>query len=586
MRWLIRKTESLSANQGELQDSIVETDKLRVGADGKADLVLLGAGMEAEHLVLTKGAKGSFSVKTNSPKAQIQNQDNKSVKKLNLSEGEYFKVGSYIFTYVKAPTGIDYALSITQVKELGAKATSLFPLVAMTLNETGFNMRRWSWYWMVFALLVGLVFPLLWMYGPQDTLKSIPVLSTADQIWSPGPLAKAHHIQGIADNCQVCHSELFSPVKDTDCENCHQVDPHLSVAELTAGNKLHTDVEAVLVEGSFVEGRCASCHIEHKDPSIVIREDEPMCTNCHSGIVPESKKAQEKGELDVSEGGITSFEQHPQFKLSMVEENQSQDQGQHWLTQRYDFDTEGLKEDSNLEFSHRLHLNPKGIDGPDGRTELSCANCHEPEQDGLLVKPILMEQHCSSCHSLTFEPTDLTRQVPHANLLIVKQSLEEYYSRLYALQNGPVRSKVNLDRPAKRPGKPKPDFYSAMKEWADDKAQDALEELVNNKACSTCHEIDKSKPKMQVKPVKIAHSWYPKSRFDHSSHEVFECESCHKASDSDNSADILIPDIKNCRSCHAGASDTHALLTQEIKTVSSCMSCHQYHLTQMDVSHE
>ena len=586
MRWLIRKTESLSANQGELQDSIVETDKLRIGADGEADLVLLGAGMEAQHLVLSKGAKGSFTVKTNSPKAQIQTQDNKFVKKLTLNEGDYFKVGSYTFTFAKAPTGIDYAFSVSQLNDSGAKARSHFPLVAMTLNETRFNMRRWSWYLMVLTLMVGLVFPLLWIYGPQNTLKKIPGLSTADQLWSPGPLAKVHHIQGIADNCQVCHTELFSPVKDTDCESCHEVDPHLSVPKHGNDKQEQTDeqgalLDSTLSDGAFIEGRCASCHIEHKDPSVVIREDEPMCTSCHSDIAPESKKTPKEGEPTETVGGITRFEQHPQFKLSMVEQ-----QGQDWLIQRHDFDTQGLMEDSNLEFSHSLHMNPKGIDGPKGRTELSCTNCHEPEQDGLLVKPISMEQHCSGCHSLTFEPTDLDRQVPHADLTIVKQSLEEYYSRLYALQNGPVRSKVNLDRPAKRPGKPKPDFYSAMKEWADDKSQDALEELVNNKACSTCHEIDKSKSNMQVKPVKIAKSWYPKSRFDHSSHKAFDCESCHKASASDDSADILIPDIKNCRSCHAGASDTHEFLSQEIKTVSSCMSCHQYHLKQMDVSHE
>jgi len=574
MRWLIRKTESLSANQGELQDSIIEANKLSAGANTEADLVLTGPGIEAKHLIFSKGSKGKLSVNTVPSTARILIEDNKSVKKVTLLEGQQFKSGRYTFTRVKAPTGVDFALSVSQKNELSSQASISFPLVPMSLKDAGFNIRRWAWSLMTFALVVGLLLPLLWVYGPQSRLQTFPILSSADDVWSPGPLAKVHHIQGIADNCQVCHTELFSPVKDSDCKNCHEVDPHLSIGKVIDESQGESPLPHNGVE--FVEGRCATCHIEHKSPSIVIREDEPMCTNCHGDIASAHDGSNPEGK------GIERFEHHPEFKLSML----TQQDDQKWLAQRYDSGTKTLKETSNLEFSHSLHLNPEGIDGPNGRKEMVCENCHEPEQDGLLLKRITMEAHCSRCHTLSFEPTDLTRQVPHASLDVVKRSLEEYYSRLYSVQNGPVRSKVKLDRPAKRPGKPKPDFYTAMKEWSDDKARDALDELVNNKACSTCHIIDKSNATVRVTPVKITNSWYPKAQFDHSSHKVYECNSCHLADKSDNSSDILIPDIKNCRSCHAGESDKHKYIDQEIKTVSSCMSCHQYHLKQTDISHE
>tara|TARA_R110001599_G_scaffold353442_1_gene592243 strand:- start:18252 stop:19946 length:1695 start_codon:yes stop_codon:yes gene_type:complete len=564
MRWLIRKTESLSANQGVLQDSVIVSDKLTIGADTKADLVLVGSGIEAKHVVLSQGAKGTVIAKADTAKAQLLADDGKSVTKLTLSEGQQMKVGQYTFTLTKAPAGIDYALSITRSNESSSDVSSKFPLVAMTLSDTGFSLRRWSWSWMLLALFIGIILPLLWIFGPQDTLKSVPVLSSADTLWNPGPLAKVHHVQGIADNCQVCHSELFSPVKDSDCQNCHKVDMHLDDKTGTSELAVHSDTD-------FTEGRCATCHIEHKEPAVVIRDDEPMCTSCHQDIEADEAK----------ESGIAKFELHPQFKLSMLEQL-----GKNWQVKRKDFDTKGLQESSNLAFSHKLHLDPKGIDGPDGRTQLECNSCHSPEQNGLLIKPITMEEHCSDCHTLSFEPTELERVVPHANLTTVQQSLEEYYSRLYAVQNGPLKSKVDLTRPAKRPGKPKPDFYSSMKEWADDKARDALDELVKNKACSTCHTLDETGSIPSVKPVKIINSWYPKSRFDHSSHEVFECESCHRASESKLSSDILIPDIKNCRSCHAGAADSHDFLDQEIKTISSCMSCHQYHQTKRDALYE
>jgi len=568
MRWLIRKIGGLSASQGELQDSVVEAEKLTVGADTKSDLVLIGDGIEAGHLSFSKGSNGTVVVKTLSSSARVTSQDGSTTKKVLLSEGEQFFLGDYSFELLKAPAGIDAALTITKSVQASSERKSYFPLVSMTLQDSGFSLRRWSWYIMVFALLAGLVIPLVWVFGPQDSLGSVPVLSSADELWSPGPLAKVHHVQGIADNCQVCHSVLFSPVKDVDCKSCHAVGVHIDLLPKQGGSE-------TIAAQSFTEGRCATCHVEHKDPSIVIRQDEPMCTSCHTDI------ATHGAALPAKASGISKFEEHPEFKLSMLVREDKK-----WQATRVERGTKGLEEKSNLEFSHQLHMNPDGIDGPTGRAELSCQTCHVPEQDGLLMKPISMEAHCSRCHTLSFEPTDMDRQVPHADLSTVQQSLEEYYSRLYAVQNGPVRSTVDLERPAKRPGKPKPDFYSSMKEWADDKANNALAELVKNKACSTCHSLEKLEQGLRVTPVKLADSWYPKSRFDHSSHEVFECESCHQATDSKDSADILIPDIKNCRTCHAGASDTHDFLNKEIKTVSSCMSCHQYHQTKMDIPHE
>jgi hypothetical protein len=581
MRWLIRKTESLSANQGELQDSIIASEKLSAGANTDDDLVLTGVTIEAKHLMFSKGSKGRLFVTTSSSSAKILAEDNKSVNKINLLVGQKFKLGKYTFTRVEAPAGIDYALSISQKNDLSSKTNIAFPLVAMSLKEAGFNMRRWTWTIMLLALTIGLILPLLWVYGPQKVLKTIPIASSADELWSPGPLAKVHHIQGIADNCQVCHTELLSPVKDTECKSCHEVGAHLGVSEHANENSGLLNSGLLNKEHKYQEGRCATCHIEHKNPSIVIRQDEPMCTACHRDI------ASDETDNGPRDQGVERFEQHPEFKLSLLRQQEDNQQGdKKWHTERHVPGKENTKESSNLEFSHRLHLNPKGIDGPLGRETLVCQNCHEPEQDGLLIKPITMEKHCRSCHTLSFEPTDLTRQVPHASLDIVKRSLEEYYSRLYSEQNGPIKSTVTLDRPAKRPGKPKPDFYTSMKEWSDDKAHDALDELVNNKACSTCHIIGKSNGSQRVTPVKISNNWYPKAQFDHSSHKVYECNSCHSADTSDDASDILIPDIKNCRSCHAGESDEHKIINKKIKTVSSCMSCHQYHTNKMDISHE
>lgn len=599
MRWLIRKAQGFSSGQEAQQDRIVETDKLRVGADTQADLVLVGTGIESAHLSLSKGRRGKTEVKTASPTARFCIDDNKPLKKASLAVGQSFCIGDYRLTMLEAPTGVDVGFEITRTASNQKRAELLFPGLASNLKDAGLRMRAWSWYLMLTILVIGLLTPLLWVLVPGKALESVPLVNTADTLWNPGPLARAHHLPGMADNCQVCHSELFSPVKDSDCKACHSVTGHLPMADAMARHKgplnaVDGGPEPKYMEGSdnahqeggtrFEEGRCATCHIEHKEPSVVIRQDETMCTTCHEEIRPapgHGVPAEENGK----EKGIASFSEHPQFKLSLLNL-----QGSQWQVQRLEFSADGVSESSNLQFSHTLHMNPEGIDGPDGRTELQCSSCHQPEQDGLLMKPITMEAHCSACHTLAFEPTDGERQVPHSDLATVLQSLEEYYSRLYAIQNGPVRSTVNLDRPAKRPGKPKPDFYTAMKEWADEKADEALEELVKNKACSTCHVVEGSVADAEklpaIKPVRITRQWYPKSRFDHSSHQVFECAGCHSAEDSDEASDILIPDLENCRTCHAGEGDHQDLLDAEVKTVSSCMSCHQYHLPEMDVRYE
>jgi transcription elongation factor Elf1 len=63
--------------------------------------------------------------------------------------------------------------------------------------------------------------------------------------------------------------------------------------------------------------------------------------------------------------------------------------------------------------------------------------------------------------------------------------------------------------------------------------------------------------------------WLPHAKFDHDAHRGFSCVSCHeKALTSTETADILVPGIANCKTCHAPGAD-HA--------ESRCFECHTYH---------
>ncbi|MDZ7684198.1 MAG: cytochrome c3 family protein [Gammaproteobacteria bacterium] len=69
----------------------------------------------------------------------------------------------------------------------------------------------------------------------------------------------------------------------------------------------------------------------------------------------------------------------------------------------------------------------------------------------------------------------------------------------------------------------------------------------------------------------ITNDWMPLARFSHDSHKNMRCEGCHQASDSTAAADVLMPDIGGCRSCHGGEDSVGRLQ-------STCVTCHEFHL--------
>ena len=74
-------------------------------------------------------------------------------------------------------------------------------------------------------------------------------------------------------------------------------------------------------------------------------------------------------------------------------------------------------------------------------------------------------------------------------------------------------------------------------------------------------------PKANIKPV-----WLPNSVFSHYSHLSIDCKSCHtKAIASQETADVLVPSIKTCQSCHNGSP------TEAGSSENGCFLCHQYH---------
>ena len=116
-------------------------------------------------------------------------------------------------------------------------------------------------------------------------------------------------------------------------------------------------------------GRCAECHIEHVEPSHLILRDDQGCTDCHADI--EISRAHRRRCVPFRAGAG-----HPEFKVTIPRLEPSG----RWNTERISIDSPQAKSSSNLIFPHSVHMNPDGIEGPEGPEQLNCASCHQPDE--------------------------------------------------------------------------------------------------------------------------------------------------------------------------------------------------------------
>jgi len=549
MRCLVRTQVAVRPGTTETRDVEYRADTLTLGRGAETVLHLEGSRVQELHAEISL-AKGQVRIRAADGAALFVND--KPVKSADLKHDDRIRIGAHTLTVVPAPQGFDLALALESAEDEDDEGLSFVP-GAMSLESAGLTKRRWSWLLMVAVLVVGLGLPLAWSLWPDAAGEGRPHwLPMTDAIWSSGPLSSVHHVPGVGDNCQGCHTKPFVQVEDQACNTCHTMADHAS-----------TQVE----NSPFSQFTCAGCHREHNEPAQLVRRDEAQCVDCHQAL---AKIWPEPSELR----DVTDFAQHPPFKVSLV--TPEDEQGKSWTTQRLALSTESLTEISNLKFSHAQHLSADGIDSPSGKQVLECAACHQPQQNGRLMQPISMEAHCSSCHTLAFEPTDPERQVPHGEPAQVLRSLEEYYARLYAIQGGPVESVLELRRDARRPGQPTKEFYAAMERWADARALKATQDLLEGSACQSCHEVTvnakaKGAERWDVLAVRLTEQWMPKSVFDHQAHRQTECSSCHMATESKQATDVLMPDLDNCQQCHAGERGA------ALKIATGCVSCHSYH---------
>ena len=426
--------------------------------------------------------------------------------------------------------------------------------------------------------------------------------------WEPGPLMRAHHVtQG---DCQACHAESFQKVRDRECQKCHElIRDHVPRTVYTSEKGKNISNE-----------RCSRCHLDHAGPQ---REAHPQtfCVQCHGDIkaIAELRGLPDKD----ARGNVRDFglpPHHAEFRITIEDppvapsiettsrrvrldqkvERMRRDQGEAPECSTLKGHHEALVECSNLKFNHKVHLDKKGIRGPKDQASriLGCVDCHKPDETGARMAPVRMAEHCAECHRLEFEPAVSDRQVPHGKEALMLDTLREFYARLVL---GDLSDGLRFNAETReRPGRIlTPEDRSRASELAERKTAIALEELyVTRQVCSTCHKVElvagpkSGESRWRVAKVHLTRQWMPYAQFTHAKHRVVRdvsacgsdakdcnapsrelaCTYCHEVENSNRAADIAMPSIRACESCHGGGTETRG-----DRVRSECATCHLYH---------
>lgn len=576
MRCLIRNiTRKRSGVTHE--DKVHSGDSINIGRAPSHQIFLTDLRVALTHARITQTPEGKFQIQAQALSGVRINGEPTGMARIEV--GDVIAIGGCRIQVMKPEGDFELVLEVEQPRAGAEDQATLQSRSVIGLENTRLSKRGLSWALFLTIFAVFLVAPVAGFVieDLRTPLRATGVLS--DHSWDSGTLANVHRF--IGDDCNACHQKAFVMVEDAACVACHKRTP------------AHADPVNHPV-AQLSETRCGTCHKEHNSPQYALsRLNDPLCVDCHSAILSFDANTEL---LDVSH-----FERdHPQFKVTLFKADGSGD------TVRVSLDdAANLKERSGLRFDHEVHLAEAGIMAPDGRRVLDCGACHTLEPGGQGLAPVDFEQHCQDCHRLEFDPNDRERVVPHADVRGVINSLEEYYAAR-ALQGGytdgatwqdearrPAGAAPQAARPAtpdlvrerRRPGQ---DLDETQRlealAWADRMWNYVAEEIFEYRACTTCHFISRDPteaPSWTLEPVRVADRWMPKGLFPHIKHRNERCESCHAATTSSSSEDVLLPGLNHrddhpqgligCTQCHGGADARNKLASQ-------CVDCHNFHI--------
>jgi FHA domain-containing protein/class III cytochrome C family protein len=388
--------------------------------------------------------------------------------------------------------------------------------------------------------------------------------------------------------CASCHSPWRGP-DPVLCSDCH------------AGQREKGEIHQAR---QTLPPPCTGCHPEHRGGDRLTAADDTQCASCHRDLRVNPPGAEPRFARRVN----AFFDDHPDFsitlpsgvRLPLAEA----------VTRRAD--------PTPLRFNHQRHLRA-GLPTPSGqRVQLRCESCHHlaageagaenaaggaglasaaataagpssPPGGGQPARPsdqlamagssgivpITYETSCttSGCHPLTFDNRRPDQLAPHAS----PQRVREFLVSVYSDRRGANESVGDQYRRLIRGAgaQPRGIDYGGQ-------AQGAVvlaERYLYGTACKECHVVDiNARPLPKVTWTPIPARWLPHGRFQHL-HHLGPCQQCHAAAVASTvAADVLLPSIAICRTCHGGGSGAAQVKAGKAPAApTDCLSCHRYH---------
>lgn len=557
------------------RETLLEADQIRIGRGVAMEINLPDIDVDFHHASL-QGSGGQLTMAAASDSGVMVGK--KSQQQVQMGSGEEVRIGKFRFKSEPGRDGADFVLVMEEDAAAVGKRRSRKG-TKRRLEEVLPSRRLLGWVCSLVIIGVFFAWPMskvLTREAPSDDAvvvegmarTDVPDPSVMEVAWSSGPISESHAM--IQDDCGACHQRPFEMTTNNACLACHaRTENHADIAK-------HPAV-------SLDQTRCASCHKEHNGGLAPTDTASVACSNCHSDIKSVSAESQM--------GNITGFAtDHVPFKMAVVVGVSQGDDGV--LTpqiERVPFDPKNPpQEGSGLKFPHAKHLVEGGVNAPGGNQQLQCADCHQQEPGGKLMRPIKFNRDCADCHRMIFNAAGTERELPHAAEDEVARIVRDYFIAA-ALEGGVENERA--PEPVKRKRKRRiagqntnesrvealsDNDRSIAIEWAKNEAVLQMDAIFGTRLCGTCHEAQKSADqtgvdRWRIMPALLQRHWMPRARFDHDPHRVMDCTNCHNAPDSLKSSDVLMPGIETCQSCHQGEGELDGARSE-------CVDCHEYHI--------
>lgn len=421
-----------------------------------------------------------------------------------------------------------------------------------------------------------------------------------------GPVSTRHQLFGVT--CEKCHDpwgawdsftttgEDHPSVSDKKCNSCHEGPPHHWHKAPQGGTK------GIPVIG---DPACIHCHQEHRGQAALANLPDRSCLECHADLDSHMPKGYPARTVRAEGKKMESFlAGHPEFARI--------------ASKKGDY--------AKIFLNHQVHLR-KGLAGlPEGKSQLSCEDCHQPDSTRAYMQAIDYEVNCIGCH-----PVDLSDDrflgkkltLPHDQPAVVRQAIRTGFSALVASKP----EEVTIEKKVRGKTKQVPvlddkelkaeSYVEQQKKWVENQVSAAEKAVFGPKsqACRLCHVLTEAaeekkegeppaaeekkegepaaaaaaeekgaseeKKKEQapsagsaeglpkVEYTAIPERWFVHSKFMHKPHRNLTCTACHMgAGGSTKTSDVLVPGIASCKDCHS---------TEAHHARANCVECHVYH---------